>query len=114
MYIRFASTVCWPCSNRNFVIRNYAYILHWIPELDRAVVLEIDFVRFRLRNIFAKNWLEFLRIHQAERSRGTTEIVSAHRGHQLYEAIQCRWGPSQLVCEASLVTLPLRLESNLS
>ena len=39
--------------NRSNEKCNFSYILHWNPNLDRAVVLEIDFVRFRLREVFA-------------------------------------------------------------
>ena len=30
---------------------NFSYILHWNPNFQRRLVLEIDFVRFRLQNL---------------------------------------------------------------
>ena len=32
---------------------NFSYILHWNPDFQRELVLEIDFVRFRLQEYSA-------------------------------------------------------------
>ena len=64
MHIRFASTVCWLAQLVGTIVPNridkksmekcnFSYILHWNPKLDRGVALEIDFVRFALREVLA-------------------------------------------------------------